>query len=266
MENWGKLSQFQKLCEFAARTGGQILVRRLGNVSAIDKTGGGPVTQADFEAQAAIRKLITENYPQHAFLGEENTGISESRTQSDYCWIVDPLDGTLNYLRQLPPFSVSVALRFRDQVIAGAIFDPVLGECFSAALGRGANLNGQPIAVSDCRAVAKSLLVCSLPMRVTRTSPEITRLLNVVCDGGATFRRLGSAALNLCYVACGRLDGYWATSVEIWDVAAGALIVVEAGGQIRHINGSEFDASDPKLVVASTPELLQQLLPLLAVD
>jgi myo-inositol-1(or 4)-monophosphatase len=262
-----KLGEFRQFSERAARVGGQILVKHLGKVSPFGKPGGELVTRADLESQSAIEKLVTTHFPQHSFVGEENCqSLSSTNGNCEFCWIVDPLDGTVNYVHKLPGFGVSVALRYLDQIVVGTVFDPLLNECFSAATGFGATLNDQPIRVGNCQTLAGSLLVCSLPMHLRRDSAEVRRLLNVTCDGGATFRRLGSAALNLCYVACGRLDGYWSSSARQWDVAAGSLIVSEAGGSIRHLSGADFNIDDPQLAACANVELLKQLIPLLDVE
>jgi myo-inositol-1(or 4)-monophosphatase len=184
---------------------------------------------------------------------------------SDYCWIVDPLDGTTNYIHQLPSFSISIALQYRGEILVGCVHDPVLRETYTAIRHRGAELNGQPIRTSGRRETNQSLVVCSLPTVLVRESPELRRMINILCDSKATLRRLGSAALNLCYIASGRLDAYWTTFASVWDVAAGALILQEAGGTLVHLDGGNFDWNDLQFVAASTRDLGAEMVQLLSI-
>ena len=223
------------------------------------------MTEADIASQAAIQNFLIGQFPDHEFLGEESEPAAiEEATEGRFCWIVDPLDGTTNYVHQLRSFSVSVALRFEDQVIAGAVFDPVLDECYSAALGQGADLNGETIQPSGCTELDKALAICSFSSSVTREHPEVERFLRVLGTVGS-IRRLGSAALNLCNVAGGRGDTYWATGLSCWDIAAGWLIVSEAGGTMRPIEGEEINLMQPKFCAAATPELFEKMQRLLQV-
>jgi len=191
-----------------------------------------------------------------------NSRLPSSSQESEFCWIVDPLDGTLNYVRQLPNYSVSVALRRGDDILVGAVYDPLLDECFSAETGLGAELNGTPIHASSCENIEQALIAASLPAEVPRNSAEVWRFIEVMHCAQA-IRRLGSAALSLCYVASGRLDAYWATCVKVWDVAAGQLIVREAGGSLTRPEGTPFELDRPQFVTAATPRLQNQLLEVL---
>ena len=187
------------------------------------------------------------------------------------CWVVDPLDGTRNYIHGLNSYSVSVGLVHcgetgeTDEPLAGAVYDPVVKECYSAAKGQGATLNGNSIQSSGRADLRDALVVCSFSPRVELNSPEITRFLNVLFRTGS-LRRLGSAALNLCYVACGRVDAYWATSVSAWDVAAGAVILQEGGGGLIQIDGSPFDLRDPKFLAYCSNEMHAAMLPWLQAE
>jgi myo-inositol-1(or 4)-monophosphatase len=239
----------------------------LGNAPATEKGPGDFVTQTDIRSQDCIQQIIHQSYPEHAFIGEELSNRREpGRRRSsddsngiDYCWIVDPLDGTLNFIHQLYSFSVSIGLKFRQQIIVGCVFDPMLDEMFVATRGGGAFLNGIPIHVSHITTLRKALLVCSFSSRVSRDGDELARFINILCDGRASIRRLGSAALNLCYVASGRLDGYWATSIRPWDVAAGSLVLTEAGGHLINIDGMAFSLDDPRLIAAASPQLGEEM-------
>lgn len=248
-ENWQIVSQE------AARQAGKLLLSYLGKVEAKEKRPRDLVTEADIQAQAAIKSILLGHFPDHGFVGEEG---DHSKVSAELCWIVDPLDGTTNFVHQLPGFSVSIALKRNDEILVGTVYDPIADECFSAVKGRGATLNGKPISVSDCKVLTQSLLVCSFSSKVARDGEEVNRFLNVLPE--ATIRRMGSAAINLAYVACGRLDGYWATSLKLWDMAAGYLIAAEAGAVFTDIDGTDLDLEKPTFVMAATSELHQQLL------
>lgn len=264
------LKRFRQTSERAARAGGEQLKRLFGKAKVQQKGAGDLVTEADFASQKAIREVVLGEFPEHLFLGEEDDGsLDKLAKENHFCWVVDPLDGTLNYVHQLRSFSVSVALVQTsddgDRVLAGTVFDPLLDECYSAAHGCGATLNGEPIHASDEDQIARAMLVCSFSGRVNRDSPEIDRFLNVIEQAGSV-RRLGSAALNFCYIGCGRIDGYWATSVNVWDIAAGLVILQEAGAVAHHINGGLFDLRDPRFVVAATADLQRQMSELIGTD
>jgi myo-inositol-1(or 4)-monophosphatase len=236
-----------------------------GTITARTKAPKDFVTEADFASQEVARRLILNVFPEHRFVGEEADGAGSGRSarpaafDAEYCWIVDPLDGTLNYVHQLPNYCVSVALRRGNEILVGTVYAPVLDECFAAEAGRGATLNGAAIRPSRCEGIDQALIAASLPTEVPRDSPEVRRFIEVMHSAQA-IRRLGSAALTLCYVAAGRLDAYWATCVKIWDVAAGQLIVREAGGALSGPNGVPFELDHPQVVTAATPRLHEQLL------
>jgi myo-inositol-1(or 4)-monophosphatase len=256
---------FLETAEKAARLGGETLLKWRDNFSVSEKSPRNLVTQADLESQVVIQKFVLAEFPDHQFLGEEDLGekniddqLINSSKHSEFCWIVDPLDGTTNYVHQLPSYSVSVALCQDNKVIAGAVFDPVLDECFTAELGKGAMLNGNEIIVSDVNELQNALVVASMPSKVTPTSPAVRQFLEILYKAQSV-RRLGSAALNLCYVAMGRLDAYWATSIKSWDVAAGSLILTEAGGSIGHVDGKNFDLHDPRMIAAANDTLRMEI-------
>ena len=262
------MTEFMEVCQQVARSCGRVLLDMRGRVSPRQKAPKDLVTEADFASQEVARRLILRAFPDHRFLGEEDPGGTPSpgppscARESEFCWIVDPLDGTLNYVRQLPNYSVSVALRRGNEIVVGTVYDPVLDECFAAEAGRGAVLNGIPIHTSSCEHIEQALIAASLPADVPRNSPEVWRFIEVMHCAQA-IRRLGSAALSLCYVATGRLDAYWATCVKVWDVAAGQLIVREAGGSLTRPEGTPFELDRPQFVTAATPRLHNQLLEVL---
>ena len=266
------LSRYLRTAEKAAIEAGQFLVSQMGKVTVEEKNPRDYVTEADIEAQRIIQSIIDDHFPDHSFVGEESVdddkAIGESKnksTNSPFEWIVDPLDGTTNFIHQLRSFSVSIALRHNGKMIAGCVHDPVLMETYTATLSGGAFLNGQPIRPSKRTTTDQAIVVCSLPGQLTRESSELERMINVLCDSNATLRRLGSAALNLCYIACGRVDSYWSTFAKIWDVAAGTLILEEAGGSIGHINGEALDWNDLQFVAASTESMQKEMIKFLSI-
>ena len=268
------MSEFLEVAKAAARQAGGRLQSLRGQVQVREKGPRDLVTEADLEAERTIRELLLAAYPDHDFLGEEGTGAEEGgaksggaeetgRGRSTYCWVVDPLDGTTNYAHQLPMYAVSIALRRGSDVVAGVVYDPSLDELFAAADDSRAMCNGAPLSVSSCRELSSALVAASFSANVPRGSVEIARFVEVLHCCRAV-RRMGSAALNLCYVAAGRLDAYWASSVKTWDVAAGVLLVQRAGGILTALDGGTFDLDHPAFLAAATPELHAQLLETIA--
>ncbi len=254
------MNEFLKVCEVAARAGGQVLLDWRGKINAREKGPKDLVTEADLAAQEVVQATIRDAFPNHHFVGEEDgQGTPEHQArQHEYCWICDPLDGTTNYVHQLPGYCVSLALRRDDELVVGVVYDPATDECFTATSGGGAFLNGKRIEVSSCTAIEEALVAVSLPPQVGRDAEELQTFLDLAVASQA-IRRLGSAALNLAYLAAGRLDGYWATSTKIWDVAAGVLLVQEAGGHVSGSRGGPFRLGEPGLLTSATGELHHQL-------
>jgi len=198
------------------------------------------VTTTDKQAEAVIIKRLSKNYPDHGLLAEES-GARE--TKSAYRWIIDPLDGTTNFAHGFPMACVSIALTHEDKMILGGVYEPTRDELYVAERGRGATLNGKTISVSDTPELAQALLVTGLPydrFKENRADYYLSyhKAFMMKCHG---VRRTGSAALDLCYVACGRFDGFWEFHLKPWDTAAGALIVEEAGGRCSDFNGGNFN-------------------------
>ncbi|QEG23659.1 inositol monophosphatase family protein [Mariniblastus fucicola] len=247
-------NEFLEAAVAAAKLGGDKLIEWMGKVDVREKGPRDLVTQADFDSQQAISEYLLGNFPDHEFLGEESTDKSLVTKPGVFCWVVDPLDGTVNYVHQLNSFSVSIALRYGGETIAGVVYDPVIGEMFSAVSGGGATLNGKAISHSRCTEIGKALVVCSFSSSVDRHHPEVERFLRVLGQAGS-IRRLGSAALNLCFVACGRSDSYWATGLNCWDIAAGWLILKESGAVMKTLDGGQVDFFEPKFCAAATEEL-----------
>jgi myo-inositol-1(or 4)-monophosphatase len=253
------MSDYLKTCERAARAGGQVLLDWIGRFQAREKAPADLVTEADLASQEEIRRILLSTFPDHAFLGEE--GNPAGPADAEYRWLVDPLDGTTNYVHQIPHYCVSIALEHKGKLVCGAVFDPVSHECFTAEAGRGANLNGRRIAASQTASIGDAVVVVSFPPRVKPKSRELAEFERVIAACQA-IRRTGSAALNLCYVAAGRFDAYWGGHTQAWDVAAGALILQEAGGIITNPDGGELDINRPRFVAAGTRELHAEMMKL----
>jgi myo-inositol-1(or 4)-monophosphatase len=240
----------------AAKQAGQILIDLMGTAAVKEKAPRDLVTEADVAAQNEIERILLEKFPDHQFVGEEGKPIDPDGFKG-LTWVVDPLDGTTNFVHQLRSFSVSIALLQDDQPIVGVVYDPLCDECFSAVKGGGAHLNESEISVSSCRLMREAMLVTGFSPSVTKDSIEAKRFLEVL-GKAQTIRRLGSAALNLCFIACGRVDAYWASSLNAWDIAAGMLIMSEAGGTVLGIDGV-FDLFKPKFIAAASSELQDEL-------
>ena len=245
----------------AARIGGEVLMsRRGGRPKGIEEKGRNDfVTDVDRASQDAILSYLRKRHPDHSILAEEEASYTGS---APYRWIVDPLDGTTNYIHEYPFFAVSVGVWREDEGIAGAILDPVHGELFSAERGSGAWLGEERIRVSQASGLEGSLLVTGFPFRQRAQLDEYLRSFKDLFCRTAGVRRDGAAALDCCYVACGRVDAFWELGLSAWDLAAGAVIVQEAGGIITDYRG-EAGYLDSGNVVAATPGVHPELLEVL---
>ncbi|HEX4946456.1 MAG TPA: inositol monophosphatase family protein [Blastocatellia bacterium] len=207
------------------------------------------VTEADLASEQHIKALIAAAYPAHRIIAEES-GISHHE-EADYCWIIDPLDGTTNFAHGLPCYSVSIGLEHKGEMIAGVIYDPSHEELFVVERGAGAMLNGEKIRVSEVADLEKALLVTGFPYDVReRLSFYMPAWEAFLCQAQGV-RRLGSAAIDLAYVACGRLDGFWEWGLNPWDCAAGWLLIEEAGGKLTKTDGSAFDMTKPDMLATN---------------
>jgi myo-inositol-1(or 4)-monophosphatase len=220
---------------------GEAQMAHLGGSLRIDKKGAiDLVTEMDVEIERAFRAMIAERFPSHVVLGEEFAESGDRNAESRYCWVLDPIDGTTNYAHGLPIFCASLALEVDGQPVVGAVYDPNRRELFTAERGQGAWLNGTPLHVSAASELIDSLLVTGFHYDIHRDSSELIGLFGEFISRARAVRRLGSAALDLCYVAAGRFDAFWEHKLQPWDVAAGALIVQEAGGVVTTIDGAPF--------------------------
>lgn len=241
--------------ERAARAGAEVLRSWQGRFQAREKGPADLVTQADIESQEAVRQCLTSEFPDHGFWGEE----SERPPRLDgLLWVVDPLDGTTNYVHSVPQYCVSVGLVQDGRPVAGCIYDPILEECFTASAGGGARLNGEKISASTAQQLGHSLMAATFASRVGPESPEVGPFLGVLFEAQAV-RRTGSAALNLAYVAAGRFDGYWSLATHAWDVAAGLLLVTEAGGVVTGYDQPQVEIAKPRFIAAATRPLHGEL-------
>lgn len=218
------------------------------------------VTEADLASEKHIKELITAHYPTHKILAEES-GISHHE-DADYCWIIDPLDGTTNFAHSLPCYSVSIGLEHKGEMIAGVIYDPSREELFVAERGAGATLNGEKIRVSEVTDLEKALLVTGFPYDVRERMSFYMPAWEAFLGKAQGVRRLGSAAIDMSYIACGRLDGYWEWGLNPWDAAAGWLLIEEAGGKLTKTDGSPFDMAKPDML-ATNAALHEQMMAVL---
>lgn len=206
------------------------------------------VTDVDHAAEELLVDAIRSRYPEHAVLAEEGRGTSQP---SEYRWVIDPLDGTVNYAHGFPMFSVSVAVRRSQETILGIVYDPLRDELFTAEKGAGAKLNGEPLHVSATQRLGDSLIATGFPYsRATRTDNNVAEFSRLVTRVQG-IRRAGSAALDMAYVAAGRLDGYWEQHLNPWDWAAGVLLVAEAGGRLSDLAGQPWSLDKAKIVATN---------------
>lgn len=255
------LKKYQRFAEALALEAGFFLKKHLGKISRISyKSRINLVTDVDIECERLIINRIRKAFPAHQLLSEEKGDINPGK--SDFCWAIDPLDGTTNYAHCFPFFCVSIALLKTKQAILGLVYDPVRDELFSSVRGRGAYLNHKRIKVSNIRSLKRSLLATGFPYRFGHLiKRNMDNFANFMMKSQAV-RRAGSAALDLCYVAAARFDGFWELGLHPWDTAAGALIVEEAGGKITTFDGEEFNCFK-KDIVASNSKIHNQMLKIL---
>jgi myo-inositol-1(or 4)-monophosphatase len=229
----------------AARRGAAQLEQWRGRFVTREKARADLVTDADQASQDAVKAYLLGRFPHHGFLGEEDSvgkSIEDTRPPADAppTWVVDPLDGTVNYVHDVPAYCTSIGLWAGGRCVVGVILDPRQNELFAAATGLGATLNGKPIRVSDTTHLKDALISTGFPYAVQAQRRNLVAWARV-SEHSQALRRTGSTALNLAYVACGRFDGYWAFDNYAWDVAAGACLVAEAGGTLTNLAGGPFD-------------------------
>jgi myo-inositol-1(or 4)-monophosphatase len=246
----------------AARRAGEVIVRSLVRLESLEVTSKGRndyVSEIDRSAEREIIDIIHKHYPEHAILAEE----SGSSGDNDAVWIIDPLDGTTNFLHGFPVFAVSIAVQLRGKLEIGVIYDPMRQEVFTAARGEGAHLENHRIRVSKQRGLDGALLATGFPYREDEKYADnyfaMFRMLTTMCSG---IRRPGAAALDLAYVACGRVDGFWEMGLKPWDTAAGTLMIREAGGRVGTLGGEEYRLGAN--IVGGAPKVYEALIAALA--
>lgn len=241
----------------AARAAGDVIMRhydRLDTVRVESKRRNDFVSEVDHEAERRIIATLQRAYPAHGIMAEE----SGARDGDGHTWIIDPLDGTTNFLHGFPHFAVSIAQEYQGRLELGVIYDPVRQELFTAARGSGAELNNRRIRVSDRRGLEGALLGTGFPYRDDQPDEVYLQMLRTFMRASAGIRRPGSAALDLAYLACGRIDGFWELGLSRWDIAAGALLIREAGGIVGDLHGGDdFLASGN--VLAANPKVFHEM-------
>jgi len=250
----------------AARAAGNVITRGFENRDDLEIQSKGAqdfVTKIDKEAELTIIQKIQQSYPDHSFIGEEGGNI---KGNDDFTWVIDPLDGTSNFIAGIPHFAVSIALLFKGKVDQAVVFDPIRGELFASSKGSGAQLNGYRLRCSKAKDLSSAIVATALPFRdMTHFDKELVRFSKVIKDCG-DFRRSGSAALDLAYVAAGRYDGYFEKGLKAWDMAAGELLVKESGGLVTDYAGNNdplYDelkqAGSANGIVAGNPRVVQNI-------
>ena len=246
----------------AARRAGEVIVRSLNRLESLTITSKGRndfVTEVDRAAEQEIIAAIRRHYPQHAFLAEESGASGEH----DTLWIIDPLDGTTNFLHGFPVFAVSIACQIKGRLEHAVVYDPMRQELFTASRGAGAHLDNHRMRVSKARTLEGSLIATGFPYRAnTRYLDAYLAMLKAVTERAAGVRRPGAAALDLAYVAAGRVDAFWEIGLSAWDTAAGTLLIQEAGGRTGTLTGAEYQLGAD--VLAGTPKVYTALLELFA--
>ena len=257
------LDHIKRIAITAAHNGAEVLQSYFGRISAITKKSATDlVTEADTESEKQIIATIRRSFPDHAIVAEES---GRTDGDSEHIWVIDPLDGTTNFAHCVPIYAVSIALAVRRQIVLGVVLNPAAGELFVALQGQGAQLNARAIRVSQIAGVSESLLATGFPYDFRDlVKPVMTRLrtCTATCQG---VRRIGSAALDLCYVACGRFEGFWEQGLKPWDTAAGYLIASEAGATVTDFQNQPYSL-DHQDILATNGRIHKEMLALLAIE
>lgn len=242
--------QIKEVLLQATNAAGIIILKHFQGEFKVDsKTGiNNLVTEIDTAAETAIISIITNAFPDHSILSEE---IGAMEKQPEYQWLIDPIDGTVNFAHGIPLCCVSIAVKKGNNLIMGAVYNPMLKELFFAEQGKGATLNGSPIHVSQKSEFKRAFLVTGFPYEYPKEKEHPVRVFERMLQFGLPIRRLGSAALDLCWVACGRFDGFWEYNLSPWDIAAGYLIVAEAGGKITDFEGKTYSVFDKETLATN---------------
>lgn len=247
----------------AIYSGARVLRNHYGRIAQINQKGAFDlVTEADTESEKQIMETILKAFPDHAILAEES-GVNKG--SAEYQWLIDPLDGTTNYVHQLPFFTIAIALAVHDKIELGLVLNPMDGELYSAIAGDGAALNGKPINVSSTASVSDSLLVTGFPYDFNEIVEPAMKRFSVCQQASQGVRRLGSAALDMCYLASGRFDGFWEQNLKPWDKAAGAVVAAEAGAVITNFSNQPFSINQKEILITNG-RIHQEMLSLLKIE
>ena len=239
------------VAEKAALAAGNIIAQSVNFLSKIDvshKAVNNPVSSVDLACEQEIINIIRKAYPEHSIMAEESGLLNND---SEWQWVIDPLDGTANFIRGFPHCAVSIALKHKGFVVLGVIYDPLKNELFTAEKGEGATLNQRKIRVSDHAHLAGAMLGTGLPFRLDQNIEHDMKVLNILLKEKVHIRRAGAAALDMAYVACGRFDGFWEFGLAPWDIAAGEIIVREAGGLVGESDGGTEHLSSGNILAAN---------------
>ncbi|TET66721.1 MAG: inositol monophosphatase [Candidatus Zixiibacteriota bacterium] len=254
------MKEYRKVATEAALKAGELLVKNLNKVKKVDHKGVvNLVTDIDRKSERLIHRILRSHFPNHSFFAEEEV---REKTSSDYLWTIDPLDGTTNYAHGFPIFCVTISLLRKEEVIMGLTYDPMLGEMFYAERGAGAFLNRRRIQISRTEDLNDSLLATGFPYDLRESEDDNLDYFCSFVMKAQAVRRAGSAALDLAYTACGRFDGFWEFKLGAWDIAAGCLLVEEAGGRVTNFKGRRVDLFTGE-VLASNGKIHDQMLKVL---
>ena len=252
---------FINIATAAARKSGQLIeqsLERLASIKITEKKHNDFVTEIDRASEERIVAHIRKAYPEHKILAEESTNDSALLNESDYLWIIDPLDGTRNFIQGFPHYAISIALQIKGRLEHGVVFDPIRKEMFTASRGQGAFLNNRRIRTTIRNKLEHAMIGTGFPFHNKALLPDFLKTFEAVFYECGSARRTGSAALDLAYVAAGRLDGFWEFQLQPWDIAAGVLLVQEAGGLVVDFKGAENYMKSGN-IIAGNPKLVKHL-------
>jgi len=244
-----EIKELLRFSEDVARGAGQILKNGFNRPPRIRYKGRiDPVTEFDLSSEKHIVSQIQRRFPDHSVLAEEGSG---RKAEGAFRWVIDPLDGTVDYAHGFPVYCVSIGLEYHSKVVAGVVFDPERNECFTSGCGCGAFLNGKRIRVSKENKLERALLATGFAYDIKTARRNNLGYFSRMAKQAQGVRRLGSAAIDLCWLACGRIDGFWELSLHPWDTAAGRLIVEEAGGKVTRFNGRKYSIYDNEILASN---------------
>jgi myo-inositol-1(or 4)-monophosphatase len=250
-----------EIAHHAARSAGKRLSSTFGHVHHVMKKGSiDLVTEADLESEKIILKTLRRGFPNDSILSEES---GKQKHNSGRTWLVDPLDGTTNFAHGFPFFAVSIALEIENEIVLGIVYNPEMDEFYEAVRGKGSRLNSKPIKVSKTPNLHESLLATGFPYNIHEKSEEVIESFSKMLVRAQGIRRPGSAAIDLCYVAAGRIDGFWEQDLNPWDTAAGVVIVEEAGGKVTTYEGKPYSPFQ-KTIVAANPLIHGEMIKVLS--